>query len=487
VERNAAMINSKLTNLIASTASVLAMTVVGIMSIMVQNKSEQSVAETYEVKAKIMQVYQLLRDTESRQRGYLITGNETYLGTALVSQDSIKSLLSSLKAHTTSSPVQQRNFQSLQQFSTTKLNEIVKVAELYRAGKKQEALEIMNTDVGERVMNQIGKAKDAMLAEEDRLLLKRQAKSNWLQLISLMLLSLGVVGAAISIYSLYKQVSPLITELSSTNDSLQKSIAEKQREIELRKRLESRNKLLIDRLTSKNAELNHFAYIASHDLQEPLRTVNNFIEVFREDYGEKLGEDAHQYFDFILGATHRMKALIEGLLNYSRLGKSRGAELLNLNDVLGDTMDNLAAAIAAKNAVVKIGKMPTTAFCMKTETTQLFQNLINNAIKYTASGVVPKITVQAKDVGDAWEFCVTDNGIGIPAMQQEKIFNMFSRLHGEGEYLGQGIGLAFCKKIVELHGGKIWVESEPGQGSKFYFTFSKSVKDEAEIEQNFIN
>ncbi|MBK9018161.1 MAG: hypothetical protein IPM82_31225 [Saprospiraceae bacterium] len=200
--------------------------------------------------------------------------------------------------------------------------------------------------------------------------------------------------------------------------------------------------------------------------------MNNFIEVFREDYGEKLGEDAHQYFDFILGATHRMKALIQGLLNYSRLGKSRSAEILNLNEMLAEIKENLAAAISSKNAVVEVGKLPSIN-CMKTETMQLFQNLINNAIKYTAPGVVPTITVNAEDRGDAWEFCIADNGIGIPDTQQDKIFNMFSRLHAEGDYEGQGIGLAFCKKIVELHGGKIWFESEPGNGSRFYFTISK--------------
>jgi light-regulated signal transduction histidine kinase (bacteriophytochrome) len=264
---------------------------------------------------------------------------------------------------------------------------------------------------------------------------------------------------------------------------LQQSIAEKSREIELRKKLEVRNRQLIDRLTAKNEELNHFAYIASHDLQEPLRTVDNFIEVFKEDYGDKLDDKAHQYFDFINGATGRMKGLITGLLNYSRLGKSRGAEPIKLNELLEGVKGNLAAAIKAKIAELHIGEMPKVV-CMKTETALLFQNLINNAIKYTAANVRPKVTVLAQEMEDRWQFSVADNGIGIAVIHQSKIFNMFSRLHGDGEYQGQGIGLAFCKKIVELHGGSIWVESAPGQGSTFYFTISKKLKDEAEIEQN---
>ncbi|MBI1226692.1 MAG: hypothetical protein GC192_15770 [Bacteroidetes bacterium] len=477
------MINSKLTNLIVSTASVLVVTLVGITSILFQNKSEDRIAETYEVKVKIMEVFQLLRSMESRQRGYLLTDDETYLGKANISQDSIKSILLSLKTLIGDNPTQQQNLQILSEYSDTKVKEILKVVRLNRDDKREDALEIVNTDVGERVMDQINRITNTMIAEEDKLLLQRHSKSNRLQLISLMLLSLGIIGAALSIYALYKQVAPLIDELSSTNADLQKSIEEKEREIDLRKRLEIRNKQLISRLTSKNAELNHFAYIASHDLQEPLRTVNNFIEVFQEDYGDKLGDEAHQYFDFILGATHRMKGLIEGLLNYSRLGKSRGAEMLDLNEILNVTKENLTAAISAKNAEVVVGNLPSLS-CMKTETTQLFQNLINNAIKYTAPGVVPKITVSAAEREGEWEFCVADNGIGIPDIQKEKIFNMFSRLHGEGEFQGQGIGLAFCKKIVELHGGRIWVESEPGQGSRFYFTISKKIKDETEIEQN---
>ncbi|MBK9018160.1 MAG: CHASE3 domain-containing protein [Saprospiraceae bacterium] len=284
------MINSKLTNLIVTTASVLVVTLVGITSIMFQNKSEDRITDTYEVKVKIMELFQLLRSTESRQRGYLLTGNETYLGTALSSQDSIKSILLALKTLTADNPTQQRNLQTLEQFSQTKLNEVAKVVNLYRADMKDEALEIVNTNVGERTMEQIGKTKNAMLAEEDRLLLEQRIKSNRLQLFSLLLLSLGIIGAALSIYSLYKQVAPLIDKLSITNADLQKTLEEKQREIELRKRLETRNKQLIDRLTSKNAELNHFAYIA---LARPSGTASH-SEQFHRGVSGRLRREARR-------------------------------------------------------------------------------------------------------------------------------------------------------------------------------------------------
>jgi light-regulated signal transduction histidine kinase (bacteriophytochrome) len=323
-----------------------------------------------------------------------------------------------------------------------------------------------------------------ILAKEDRLLMERKHDNVLLQRLSFIFMFLAILLAGYSLFKLYKRIGPLINDLNLANANLWNSIQEKNKEIELRKQAELKNDEYINLLTSKNAELNHFAYIASHDLQEPLRTVNNFIEVFKEDYGEKLDEDAHQYFDFIFGATHRMKALIEGLLNYSRLGKSKWAEMVDIKEVMAITRANLAATIALKKAVVhEVGTMPSIV-CMKTEMTQLFQNLINNAIKYTAPNVVPKISITAEDKGSHWEFCVADNGIGIPAEHQTRIFNMFSRLHGEDVYQGQGIGLAFCKKIVELHDGNIWVKSEPGEGSLFYFTISKKLKDETEAQQH---
>ncbi len=453
-----------------------------IVSLLLQKNSEHWMTRSMEVKERTIDVYDLLQGSESELRGYLLTNDSIYLQPFDDVEKKVEQNLNNLLELTMKDPEQHALLIRFSVYARAKLDIIQKTYVVFNSGQLEKALEIVNTDAGESLMNKLTEFKFKILAKEDRLLMERKHDNVLLQRLSFILMFLGILLAGYSLYKLYKRIGPLINELNLANANLWNSIQEKNKEIELRKQAELKNDEYISLLTSKNAELNHFAYIASHDLQEPLRTVNNFIEVFKEDYGEKLGEDAHQYFDFIFGATHRMKALIEGLLNYSRLGKSKWAEKVDLNEVIAITRANLAATIASKKAMVnEDGQMPCIV-CMKTETTQLFQNLINNAIKYTAPDVVPKITITADDKDSHWEFCVADNGIGIPEVHQSKIFNMFSRLHGDGDYQGQGIGLAFCKKIVELHDGNIWVNSEPGKGSLFYFTISKKLKDETETQ-----
>ncbi len=466
-----------------STTSVLAVVILAIVSLMVQNTAEEWMSNSNDVKLKAIEVFDMVQLGESNLRGYLLTNDTSYMQPFSTMKIAVKVRLEDLKQLTTDNPVQLANLAKFVETSNAKFDLMDRTYRAQHLGDSATALQLINNELGEQLMDSLKTIKEELIEEEDRLLLERRTDNKFFLELSLLLLILAIFLAIYSIYKLYRRVGPLIDSLNSANYELQQSIAEKSREIELRKKLEARNRQLIDRLTAKNEELNHFAYIASHDLQEPLRTVDNFIEVFKEDYCDKLDDKAHQYFDFINGATGRMKALITGLLNYSRLGKSRGAEPIDLNQLLDGVKGNLAAAIKAKKVELHIGEMPKVV-CMKTETAVLFQNLINNAIKYTAANVRPNVTVLAQEMEDRWQFSVADNGIGIAVNHQSKIFNMFSRLHGDGEYQGQGIGLAFCKKIVELHGGSIWVESVPGQGSTFYFTISKKLKDEAEIEQN---
>ena len=477
------MIKQKIRDSIISGVSTLAIVLVAIVSLLLQNNVERQVSHSVDTKIHILEVHGLLQDYESGVRGYLITNDTSFLSPFNEVKQKMATRLESLHEMTADDPRQQALLIRFRAHSMAKLEFMGKVFRVQFAGQHDQAAELISSNVGESLMLKVEELKDEMMVEEDRLLYGKRYDNIMLQRISLIFLTVATLLAAYSLYRLYKKIGPLITNLDLANENLHTTIDEKNQELELRKQAEQKNAQLIDILTAKNAELNHFAYIASHDLQEPLRTVNSFIEVFKEDYGEKLGGDAHQYFEFMLGATRRMKSLIEGLLNYSRLGKSRGAEEVDLNEVLTAVKENLAATIEFKHAAVEVVPLPTLK-CMKTETTQLFQNLINNAIKYTAAGVAPKVTISAEEKGNAWEFCVADNGIGIPQAQQGKIFSMFSRLHGDGEYEGQGIGLAFCKKIIELHGGRIWVTSELGQGSTFYFTISKKMKNEAEIEQN---
>ncbi len=224
-------------------------------------------------------------------------------------------------------------------------------------------------------------------------------------------------------------------------------------------------------LSQSNRQLERFAYVASHDLQEPLRTVNDFVALFKEEYVAKLDENASIYLDFIESASKRMGNLVKGILEYSRIEGNTKHEKVDLNHTLKNVVDDLQLKIADKNAEVVFNKMPVVKG-NPIELHSLFLNLIGNAIKFVADGQVPKVEICSRKGQKGHEFAVKDNGIGIKKEDKEKIFEIFTRLHNEDTYKGTGIGLAHCKKIVELHGGEIWVVSKFGKGSNFYFTLN---------------
>mgnify|MGYP001075996472 CR=1 FL=1 len=222
-------------------------------------------------------------------------------------------------------------------------------------------------------------------------------------------------------------------------------------------------------LERSNKELEEFAYVASHDLQEPLRMVSSYTQLLARRYKGQLDADADEFIQFAVDGAIRMQQLIEGLLSYSRIS-TRGQEFkpTNLQTVLGQVHSNLKLLIEENNALITKEDLPTVP-ADENQMVQLFQNLIGNAIKYRSENT-PNIRISAERQGPDWVIAVQDNGIGIDPQYQERIFTIFEQLHKRGEYTGTGIGLAICKRIVERHEGRIWVESEPGQGSTFYFT-----------------
>jgi signal transduction histidine kinase len=241
----------------------------------------------------------------------------------------------------------------------------------------------------------------------------------------------------------------------------------------------------VEELARSNCDLEQFAYVASHDLQEPLRMVAAYTQLLAERYRGKLDKDADRYIGYAVEGATRMQALLEDLLAFSRVGRNGFApKSIDAGVAVDEALKNLAIAVKENAVTVTRNNLPTVV-ADRVHLVQLFQNLIGNAIKFRGQQP-PRITICAEKQGEEWAFSVSDNGIGIAPEHRDFIFRMFQRLHTRAEYPGNGVGLAICKKIVEQHGGRIWVESELGRGSNFRFTFPAAAADrDVKKEQSY--
>ena len=230
-------------------------------------------------------------------------------------------------------------------------------------------------------------------------------------------------------------------------------------------------------LMRSNAELQQFAYVASHDLQEPLRMISSYTQLLMRRYGDRFDSEAREFMDFVVDGAARMKQLIEDILAYARVGtRNRELKPVATETALAKAVVNLRASIEAGGAAVTHDALPEVSGD-EAQLVQVFQNFIGNALKFKGAEA-PRIHVSAAPHPDGWEFAIRDNGIGIDPQYFERIFMVFQRLHSKDEYSGTGIGLAICKKVVDRHGGHIRVESQPGQGSTFFFTLPRKGGDE---------
>lgn len=260
-----------------------------------------------------------------------------------------------------------------------------------------------------------------------------------------------------------------------TGEIIQFAIVE--REISDRKQAQVERAGLIDKLTDSNEELARFAFVCSHDLQEPLRMIRSFSEKLQTHIADDLIDDekGKKYFRFITDGATRAQDLITDILSYSSIDSDTellqsvdGSQLIdNIRDTMHVSLQNCGGTITRDTLPELQGN--------RTQLYQLFQNIINNAIKYQKSGTSPKVHISAIEAGQHWQFAFSDNGIGIEQRHLHKIFDVFQRLHRKSQYAGTGVGLSICKKVVERHGGTLWVESELGVGTVFYFTLLRPV------------
>ncbi|WP_459889492.1 sensor histidine kinase [Halostagnicola bangensis] len=230
-------------------------------------------------------------------------------------------------------------------------------------------------------------------------------------------------------------------------------------------------------LSESNERLEQFAYAASHDLEEPLRMITSYLRLLERRYGDDLDEDGEEFIEYAVDGAERMKEMIDALLEYSRI-ETRGEPLepVDLEEVLGTVLKNLELRIDERNATVELGKLPRVMGDRR-QLRHVFQNLLSNAIEYT-DDKPPHVRVSVQPTGSKWRVSVSDNGIGVPSDKHEAIFDVFQRLHTHEEHAGTGIGLALCKRIVERHGGEIWVDSEYNEGATFSLTLPAVAADQ---------
>jgi signal transduction histidine kinase len=427
-------------------------------------------ARAFETLDQLQAFLAVFMDIETGARGYVITGDRKFLEPYNAGLERLNPQLERLHASLADDPRQRPALTALEEASIQLARRAQIVVSLKAERNDGAAERAVGTGEGKRVMDRI-RSLIAQLIAEDREQLELREEQFQAELRSRVhfILAGSLVGfVAVGLAAV--SVNLNLRRRIRLNAKLQQSLADNTQGLE---RLRATG---ID-LNRSNQELEQFAYIASHDLQEPLRKVSSFAQLLAKQYQGKLDADADEFIGFMVDGARRMQALIQNLLAFSRLGrKGKAFTPVDAAAPLKQALANLQSAIEECGAGISSGQLPTV-LGDEVQLVQLFQNLIGNAIKFRGTEK-PVIQVRAESAGPEWTFSVSDNGIGIDPQFAERIFVIFQRLHSREEYPGTGIGLAFCKKIVERHGGRIWLASHPAPGTTFCFTLPAPVEPE---------
>jgi len=393
----------------------------------------------------------ILLNAETGERGYTITGDINYLQPYIEAREKIPANSSTLRTMMQGNDAVERELDTLFFYINAKMNFIEKVNLLKKDNNEPAIKDLLNKGQGKYLMDRVRQSNQRLQSGEEELFAERQKVTDKsITTTRIVFITAGLLSLLVTLFL----ASVIINELNRRTRH-EKILREYARELQ-----------------SKNEEIEQFAFIASHDLQQPLRSIANFTGLLDEKLGDNTDAETKQYMRFISGGAHRMSTLINDLLEYSRAGKEMERVKINCNQMVGEVLHELSAVIKESGATVTIGVLPTLYGYASLKS--VFGNLIGNAVKYTKKNDPPVVSVTCKDQGKEYLFAIKDNGIGIEAKYAERIFVIFQRLHTRNEYAGTGIGLSICKKIVELHGGKISVSSEPGEGSTFNFTIPKT-------------
>jgi signal transduction histidine kinase len=428
------------------------------------------VEHTRDVQVGIQDLLISLTDAETGRRGFIATGDANYL--ALVDQAAAESsrIVHRLSDLTQDNPVQQRNMQALARLVSDRVDLLKQTA---HAGGQDAALQ-EEKRTGLTVSLQLGKAMAAMTAEENGLLDQRKRATAAADMEADALLIAGAIATILLLIWAYRIVRLYAAgrdraeaEVRQANHQLQEKIAQLDR---LNHELEDRVKERTESLERSNRDLQQFAFVASHDLQEPLRMVVSYLGLLEKACRDKLDAETQKYMHFAVDGASRMQTLIRDLLAYAQSGSQTPVlTQTRLQDVVGQARYSLLESIRETGAEITMGPLPDVEVD-PLKMSLVFQNLLSNAIKFRQPGQKPQVHIDVRREAGEWHVSVRDNGIGFDEKYADRIFGAFQRLHGKSEYPGTGIGLAICKRIIEGHGGRIWAEAHPGAGAAFHFT-----------------
>jgi signal transduction histidine kinase len=425
------------------------------------------ISHTRDVLARIDRLQLSLTAAESSQRGFLLTGESRYRSAFLSALDGVETGLADLRHSISDNPQQRRNFDELVPAVRLRADKLREVLALRHEGNLPVPQAVSKIDEGTDLMRRIRQICDEMIDEEGRLLSVRTIAQRKTDTRLVICFTGAILVNVILLYWAYQVIK---------HYGLQRDFAEReirQLNADLERRVEERTielQTANEQLRRSNDDLTRFAYVASHDLQEPLRTVGSYAGLLAKRYKDQLDDQANTYIRYVVDGAKRMQTLVQDLLAYSRAGtQALVMQATDVQSVLKECEENLKIAIAERNAQITSDPLPVVSADSK-KLVLVFQNLIGNALKFSKPGQRPEIHVGAHREGTEWVFSVHDNGIGFEPEYASKIFEIFQRLHQVGTFPGTGIGLAICKRIVETHGGHIWATSELGAGATFLFT-----------------
>ncbi|HUS05313.1 MAG TPA: ATP-binding protein [Bryobacteraceae bacterium] len=422
-------------------------------------ESADDVARTNQVVRRLEILLSNLKDVQVAQREFIITGEESYLAPIQGKLAAVDADIKQLKVLTTENEDQRYNIKLLEPIIPQKFEELQKTIELRKSEGVEAVSRVLLSNRGAQAMDDIARVIQMMIRVENRLLAERTQAQRQNFVSTMLLFGAVLLMNSVSIWIIWVSVRRETAERRREEERIRQINADLERRVAQR----------TEALQRSNEDLQQFAYVASHDLQEPLRMVGTYTELLQRRYKGKLDQDADMFIGYAVEGVKRMNLLIKDLLDYSRANEDPEESVSPVDPeiVLKNVLSNLKVTIAEAKAAVTHDPLPAVVYD-SVRLGQIFQNLIGNALKYRGERN-PDIHIGAEKKDGEVVFSVRDNGIGIDPQHHDEIFGIFKRLHKK-EFEGTGLGLSMCKKIAERHGGRIWVESKPGLGSVFFFT-----------------